>query len=164
VYGADRMQPAAANAFLKCLEEPPPKTMFLLLTDRPDAILPTIVSRTQRVDLKLPPGVLEGDDFDEVAQAFAAKDAAALAAKLRALKDAVPDEDAALERKRFFSTLMSCVREIMVEGSVPRHLAFRNVEAVEEAYRRSEKSMNDDAVLSCLVDSVTFPQAGGAAG
>ena len=53
IVGADRMEVVAANAFLKTLEEPPPKTLFLLLTDAPDAILPTIVSRTQRIDLPL---------------------------------------------------------------------------------------------------------------
>lgn len=154
VYCADRMQPAAANAFLKSLEEPTPKTMYLLLTDQPDSILPTIISRTQRIDLPLPAGVLEGDDLAEVEAAFAAKDAARLAAKFAALKDEASDEDAALVRKRFFKTLMSFVRKRMIDGSLPRHAAFRNVEAVEVAFRRSEKSINDEAVLSWLVDVV----------
>ena len=157
VYCADRMQPAAANAFLKSLEEPTPMTMYLLLTDQPDSILPTIVSRTQRIDLPLPPGTLDDDDLDDVAAAFAAKDASRLAAKLGELKDEASAEDAALVRKRFFRTLMSLVREFMVDGSLPRHLAFRNVDAVEAAYRRSEKAMNDEAVLSWLVDTLAFP-------
>lgn len=40
-----RMQPAAANALLKTLEEPSPDTTFILLTSRPDELLPTILSR-----------------------------------------------------------------------------------------------------------------------
>lgn len=51
VQGADRLKAEAANAFLKTLEEPTPKTLFLLLTERPEQLLPTIVSRCQRVDL-----------------------------------------------------------------------------------------------------------------
>ena len=51
LFGADRLRPEAANAFLKTLEEPPPKTLFLLLTERPEQLLPTIISRCQRVDL-----------------------------------------------------------------------------------------------------------------
>lgn len=51
VYGVDRLQAAGANAFLKTLEEPPPKTLFLLLTDRPEQLLPTIISRCQRIEL-----------------------------------------------------------------------------------------------------------------
>jgi DNA polymerase III subunit delta' len=46
---ADRMNEAAANAFLKTLEEPAGRSLLLLLTDKPQALLPTIVSRCQRV-------------------------------------------------------------------------------------------------------------------
>ena len=51
LMSADRMEQASANAFLKTLEEPPSKTIFFLLTDSPDGILPTIVSRCQRIDV-----------------------------------------------------------------------------------------------------------------
>ena len=157
IYGADRMRQESANAFLKSLEEPTPKTMYLMLTDQPDSILPTIVSRAQRVDLRLPSGLLEGDDREEVAAAFAAKDPAALAAKLKALKDDADDEDAQMVRKAFYRTLMSFVRELMLTDRLPRHQAFSNVELVEEAYRRSERSLNDEAILSYLLDRIVFP-------
>ena len=45
IYEADRMNTAAANIFLKTLEEPTPSTTILLLTTRPYALLPTIRSR-----------------------------------------------------------------------------------------------------------------------
>jgi DNA polymerase-3 subunit delta' len=45
IYEADRMNTAAANIFLKTLEEPPGLTTLLLLTTRPYALLPTIRSR-----------------------------------------------------------------------------------------------------------------------
>ena len=51
LVGADRLNPAGANAFLKTLEEPPARTLFLLLTDAPEQLLPTIISRCQRIDL-----------------------------------------------------------------------------------------------------------------
>ena len=156
---ADRMQVAAANAFLKSLEEPTPKTMYLLLTDQPDAILPTIVSRTQRVDLRLPPGTLEGTEaYDQVSEALAARDVAGLAAILKDLKDeAEDDSDAQLVRKRFYRTLMGFVRKMMLGDKLPRYQAFRNIEAVEDAYRQSERSMNDEAVLSFMLDRIVFP-------
>ncbi len=47
IVSAERMNAAAANAFLKTLEEPPPKTLFLLLVDSLLDVLPTIVSRCQ---------------------------------------------------------------------------------------------------------------------
>lgn len=167
IVGADRMQPAAANAFLKTLEEPPPKTMFLLLTDAPDAILPTIVSRTQRIDLPLSEGVLEGDAYDAVAEVMDASVPQGVYEKSRAgkrlaeilggLKDEAESEDVALVRKAFFKTVMSFVRRWMVEGRVSRHLAFRNVEAVEEAYRQCERAMSDEAVLCFMTDRMVFP-------
>jgi DNA polymerase-3 subunit delta' len=46
---ADRMNEKAANAFLKLLEEPPPRTVFVLTTARPSRLLPTITSRCQRL-------------------------------------------------------------------------------------------------------------------
>jgi DNA polymerase-3 subunit delta' len=45
IHEADRMNLAAANIFLKTLEEPPANTTLLLLTSRPYALLPTIRSR-----------------------------------------------------------------------------------------------------------------------
>lgn len=44
---ADRMRSEAANAFLKLLEEPGDRTVFILISDRPDRMLPTIRSRCQ---------------------------------------------------------------------------------------------------------------------
>ncbi len=43
---AEELTQAAANALLKTLEEPPPKTHFILLTSRPGRLLDTIRSRT----------------------------------------------------------------------------------------------------------------------
>ena len=49
---AERMAPAAQNAFLKLLEEPSEGTHFILLTHQPELLLPTITSRVQKVDLR----------------------------------------------------------------------------------------------------------------
>ncbi|WP_291985930.1 DNA polymerase III subunit delta' [Luteitalea sp.] len=46
---ADSLQPAAQNALLKTLEEPPPSSMFVLVTARPDSLLETVRSRCPRV-------------------------------------------------------------------------------------------------------------------
>ncbi|MDO4334260.1 MAG: DNA polymerase III subunit delta [Bacteroidales bacterium] len=48
----ERMQPQCANALLKLLEEPYPDTIFILVSNEPDKLLPTIFSRTQRINLK----------------------------------------------------------------------------------------------------------------
>ncbi len=48
--GADRLREEAANSLLKTLEEPPSTSTIILLTARPDALLPTIRSRSQRLN------------------------------------------------------------------------------------------------------------------
>lgn len=56
---ADDMNVNAANALLKTLEEPPARTLFVLISHSLGALLPTIRSRCQTVKLKpLPPKVL----------------------------------------------------------------------------------------------------------
>ena len=42
---ADALVPPAQNALLKTLEEPPPSSVFILVTSRPDMLLPTVLSR-----------------------------------------------------------------------------------------------------------------------
>jgi DNA polymerase III delta' subunit len=49
VEEATSLAPPAANALLKTLEEPPPRTLFVLCTTAPEQLLPTIRSRCQRV-------------------------------------------------------------------------------------------------------------------
>lgn len=52
VRDADRLLPAAANAFLKTLEEPPDGSLLLLTTELPEALLETIRSRCIMVALR----------------------------------------------------------------------------------------------------------------
>lgn len=46
------LTPEASNALLKVLEEPPPKTVFILATTEAHKVLPTIFSRCQRFDFR----------------------------------------------------------------------------------------------------------------
>lgn len=46
----ERMNLETANKMLKLLEEPPAGSVFILVSDDPDLVLPTIVSRTQRIN------------------------------------------------------------------------------------------------------------------
>ena len=64
---ADRMLPAASNAFLKTLEEPPDNSILLLLTAQPEQLLSTILSRCIRISLK---GNAEGRKISNEAEQF----------------------------------------------------------------------------------------------
>ena len=50
IVAADRMNVQAANAFLKTLEEPPARSVLILLTTEPQRLLETIVSRCLRLN------------------------------------------------------------------------------------------------------------------
>ena len=65
VDDADKMNEESSNALLKTLEEPSPTTYIFLITARPDALLPTILSRCQMLrfaplEAKQIEGFLEG--------------------------------------------------------------------------------------------------------
>ncbi|UCH51544.1 MAG: DNA polymerase III subunit delta' [Chloroflexota bacterium] len=52
IDGAEYLSTEAANCLLKTIEEPPPQVMILLLTANESRLLPTVVSRCQRIELK----------------------------------------------------------------------------------------------------------------
>src|SRR3954469_18731963 len=52
IFDAERLQPQAANAFLKTLEEPPGRSHLILITALPDQLLETIISRCMEVALR----------------------------------------------------------------------------------------------------------------
>ncbi len=54
LFDAERMNAAAANSFLKTLEEPPANSLLLLLTAHPEMLLDTILSRCIFVQLAAP--------------------------------------------------------------------------------------------------------------
>ncbi len=53
IWLPELMKQPAANAILKILEEPPQKTIFLLVSNQRDRLLPTILSRTQIIHVPL---------------------------------------------------------------------------------------------------------------
>ena len=54
VYPAEAMTSESSNALLKMLEEPPAGTLFILVTNHLDALLPTIVSRCSKLAFPMP--------------------------------------------------------------------------------------------------------------
>ncbi len=52
IWLPEKMQPETANKLLKLIEEPEPGTMFILVSNSPADVLPTIYSRCQRIELR----------------------------------------------------------------------------------------------------------------
>lgn len=78
VWLPERMNEACANKMLKLLEEPPSKTAFLMVSEEPERLLATIVSRTQRIYV---PRITEADLAEALQTRYghSADEAAALA-------------------------------------------------------------------------------------
>jgi DNA polymerase-3 subunit delta' len=55
LFRAEKLDPPSANALLKALEEPGAYVHWILATTRPDALLPTILSRCVRIPVPPPP-------------------------------------------------------------------------------------------------------------
>jgi DNA polymerase-3 subunit delta' len=70
ISNIENMRKETANAFLKLLEEPSKDLMFLLTTDNPDALLPTIISRCQHIQMRpltvdeIQQGLIEYDETE----------------------------------------------------------------------------------------------------
>src|SRR5204863_475646 len=78
IDGADALVTAAQHALLKTLEEPPPSSVFILVTSRPDTLLATVLSRCPQLRFR----PLAADDIAAalVARGYSESDALAVAA------------------------------------------------------------------------------------
>src|SRR5271157_1376643 len=98
----------AFNALLKTLEEPPPHVKFMFATTEPEKVLPTILSRCQRFDLRRIPAALIVKHLDQIAKKEDVKiNPAALHAIARGADGGMRDAESTLDQLISF-----CGREI----------------------------------------------------
>lgn len=119
-YGASRvvvirpahaMNTAAANSLLKTLEEPDPQTLFILVSERPTQLPATVLSRCQRLDVRLPARDealrwLRGQGLGEEAEALLAM---AGGAPVRAAE--LHGGDLAQRRRKLFDDWLAVLRD-----------------------------------------------------
>ncbi|HUE36367.1 MAG TPA: DNA polymerase III subunit gamma/tau, partial [Candidatus Acidoferrum sp.] len=90
---------AAFNALLKTLEEPPAHVKFMFATTDPEKVLPTILSRCQRFDLRRIPSALITKHLAEIAKKEKVKiDPAALYAIARGADGGMRDAESTLDQ------------------------------------------------------------------
>jgi DNA polymerase-3 subunit delta' len=107
---AEELSTAAANALLKTLEEPIDKMHFVLLTAQPDALLPTILSRVQRVRFAPLPERLVAELLRERGtSADVAERVAPLAGGSMEIALSLCDEDATAAREAFVSAALDAI-------------------------------------------------------
>jgi DNA polymerase III subunit delta' len=148
---ADRLNEPAANKLLKTIEEPPPRTHLILVTDTPDALLDTVRSRCARIDLD----PLSEDTIRAALEADGtAAESAALAARLAGGQ---------LERARELAGRLGPVRSAFVTAAAYLDGTGRAVadgaEAINVAQREALAELEErqgeeaEALAQTLVDT-----------
>jgi len=102
IYPAEALTTISGNTLLKVLEEPPPATIFLLVADAPDRLLPTLLSRCRRLPLPTPSQEiaqrwLESKGVKQAVRWLAAAGGAPLLAKQQAETESSPCPDWIIE-------------------------------------------------------------------
>ncbi len=138
---ADRATEAAANALLKAIEEPPPRTVWLLCAPSPDDMLVTIRSRCRVVTLRTPPAdaiaelLVTRDGVDPETAAFAARASQGNVGRARRL---ALDE----ETRRRRDAVLSLPRELTGVGECVA-AAERLVKTAEEEAAAATAELNE---------------------
>ncbi|MGM0532697.1 MAG: ATP-binding protein [Bacteroidota bacterium] len=110
VWRPEKMHNSAANRLLKILEEPPPMTLFLLVSESPASILPTILSRTQQLKV---PGIDDESMVGGLKKHFGVSDEEARAATRASQGDFIKAReflDNSEEKQLFYDKFSSFMR------------------------------------------------------
>jgi len=108
IDGADRLNPAAGNALLKTLEEPPGNALLILITANAGGVLPTVLSRCQRLHFSALPEATIAALLRETGTApEAARIAASLAGGSMRKAAEIGEETALHERKGYLERISS---------------------------------------------------------
>jgi len=141
---AERMNAAAANALLKTLEEPPPGTYLILVSDQPGRLPATILSRCRKLAAPLPTPAAARAWL--AAQGVAAPDLAlaqAAGAPIDALARADPD---ALAERRFWLAALGQPERLSVPALAAR------IDAGGKDERRARLTLALDWLIAWTAD------------
>jgi DNA polymerase-3 subunit delta' len=176
IVAADRLNPQAANAFLKTLEEPPAQSVLILLSTEPQRILETILSRCLRLNFSAE-GALE---LDKAQSEWLAKFGALAAGEQKSLLGRYRLLDVLLQK---LGEIRARVDEVLtarsplqryddVEGDLRERWEDEVAAAIEAEYRRQRGDLlllvqwwlRDVWLLTLAVggELLNFPQLAGA--
>nr|WP_231709550.1 DNA polymerase III subunit delta' [Arthrobacter sp. zg-Y895] len=157
VEDADRMQERSTNVLLKAIEEPPPRTIWLLCAPSPGDVLVTIRSRCRPVGLRLPP-------VEDVAELLIRRDNIEPDVALNAARAAqshigvakrLATDEGARQRRESIVRLPLSLRN--VSGAMK---AAADLVALAEAEATSSFEQRDAAEKEALLASLGAPATG----
>lgn len=144
IEDADRMQENASNVLLKALEEPPPRTVWILCAPSEADLLPTIRSRVRSVRLRVP-------SVEDVAELIARRDGVDIAVATRAAREAqshigmahrlATNENARNRRERTLQTALRIrsVSDAVIGASTLLELATDDAKVITEERDAEER-------------------------
>jgi len=145
VNPADAMNRSTANALLKTLEEPAPDTLFLMVSNEPLRLLPTIRSRCQVVPVSVPPAA--------VSEAALAADGLEQAARWLALAGGSPGLASELATSGRGGWLDILTRGLAANGELdPIALAAELEKVIKESKGKIALKSIVDAMQKWMVD------------
>ncbi|MCK9589744.1 MAG: hypothetical protein WC076_12820 [Terrimicrobiaceae bacterium] len=154
IHDADRLQPQAANAFLKTLEEPPPGCHIFLLTSLPNAIMDTIISRCIAVPLRAAGPAPRSEGERSVAEALVKA----------LLRPDGPDIAAGMRFTRAFQKATAAIREKVtgeLEGELKQQLKHYRDSADSKWEESREDQIKAQAEAAVLRERENLMQAAG---
>jgi DNA polymerase-3 subunit delta' len=155
VRDAHELNPAASNALLKTLEEPPANTHFALLTHRPSELLITVRSRCQRVRF----GRLSDEQVSETLQArrvdpAVAAEAARWADGSVGRAVTMADPELLASRRGWLEKLLSALRAgrpgaiVEVSDALSKHGTAQGEEELDAILTMLERYFRDEAIAN----------------
>jgi DNA polymerase-3 subunit delta' len=150
VEDADRLTEQACNALLKAIEEPNPRTVWLLCAPTVEDVLPTIRSRTRLVVLATPSSadvaafLVSHDQVDEQTALYAARASQGHIGRARAL---ARDEDTRRRRRELvrFPVRLTSLGACMSAATTVHDLAKEEADAITAVFDAREREELDTA-------------------
>ncbi|SRR6266568_991730 len=115
IEDAQLLTPEAQNALLKVLEEPPAHTLIFLGTDSKEALLPTIISRCQIIELEEERKRLSEKTIEELNNFIETLPELSIGEKLKQAEQLAKDKDKAI---KWIENLILVLRENMLENVI----------------------------------------------
>lgn len=126
IEDAQLLTPEAQNALLKVLEEPPANTYIILGTETKEALLPTILSRCQLIELEEDKKELSGKTIEELSEFIQNLPEFSIGDKLKHAEQLAKDKDKAIV---WIENLILVLREELIKtysSSDPRESRSNN--------------------------------------
>lgn len=161
IWLPERMHQSTANKLLKLIEEPPPNTLFLLVSENADMLLPTILSRTQKIRV---PAIDDDSMLAAITEQFSleedkAREVVHLAKGnyLNAIHFIQTDEEAKTNFERFVSLMrMAYKKDVVGLLNWTEDLAPIGRENLKSFFHYTTRMIRENFMMNLQMDQIVY--------